>query len=190
MNRKGENALKYIVPIILIFLVLALLVPYLFSTTGIGKSVLKMLGLSEDIDLAQKNKEAQTSFKELIKNLRQCSQYKEDNCICNAPLTGFFSTHAIKASQEEVKIEIVKDRSEVTLAKEKIQHTACYVTNDGFFVEDFLEINFDEKGAYVPKESFFGNKIRILAIDNLYKKQGSLCFIVSDFKNKPKKCEK
>lgn len=190
MNRKGENLLKYIVPIILILVVIVLLIPFLLSTTGIGKSILKTLGLDDTTDLTKKNEEAQNSFKEFIKNLKQCSQYKEDNCFCNVPFTGFFNTHAIKVSQSDVKVEIVKDRSEVTLAKEDIQHTSCYVTKEGFFVEDFLEIGFDEKSAYIPTNGLINDKIRLLTTDNVYKKQGNLCFISSDFTEKPKKCEK
>ena len=72
MDKKGENLLHYVVPILLILLVLALIVPYFFSTTNLGKSVLKTLGLNDDSDLIQKNEEAQNSFKEFIKNLRQC----------------------------------------------------------------------------------------------------------------------
>ena len=190
MNKKSENLLKYIVPIILILVVIVLLIPFFLSTTGIGKSILKTLGLSDTADFTEKNEEAQNNFKEFIKNLKQCSQYKEDNCFCNAPLADFFSTHAIKASRSDVKIEIVKGGSEVTLAKEDIQYTSCYITKEGFFVEDFLEIDFDEKSAYIPTNGFINDKIRLLAADNVYKKQGNLCFISSDFIEKPKKCEK
>ena len=190
MDKKGENLLHYVVPILLILLVLALIVPYFFSTTNLGKSVLKTLGLNDDSDLIQKNEEAQNSFKEFIKNLRQCSQYKEDNCFCNAPLTGFSDIHAIKASQDGVKVEAIKDFSEITLAEEKIQHTSCYVTKEGFSVRDSLAVYFDEESAYVIVPGFIDDKARLLATNNIYKKQGNLCFIASDFAEKPKKCEK
>ncbi|MBI2106827.1 hypothetical protein HYT57_02475 [Candidatus Woesearchaeota archaeon] len=191
MNKKGENLLHYVVPIILILLVLVLIITFSFSTTNFGKSVLKMLGLSDDNSLAQKNEEAQNSFKEFTKNLKQCSQYKEDNCFCNAPLAGFSDIHAVKASQKGVKIETVKDSSEVTLAEESIQHTSCYVSNVGFSVKDSLVIYFDEESAYTLVNGFIeDNKVRLLATNNIYKKQGNLCFITSDFVEKPKKCEK
>ncbi len=195
MNKNGEtNIFSYIVPIILVLTVLLLI--YNFSTSAplnLGKSFLNALGLGEEVDFAKQNEVAKNGFNDFIKVLRQCSDYKDTECVCNAPLTSFFRTHLITITKNEIKVEIVKDKNKITMSKENVENGACYMAEDSVSAMN-LEIAFDNKGAYIPDTGplgtdFFGHT-RILTTDNIYKIKGNLCFITNDFKEKVKKCSK
>lgn len=194
MNKRGEtNAFSYIAPIILVLLVLLLV--YNFSTSAplnLGKSFLNALGLGEEVDFAKQNEAAKNGFNDFIKVLRQCSEYKDTDCVCNAPLTSFFRTHMITVNKTEIKVEIIKDKNKITLGKENLVTGACYVTEETIS-SGYLEIAFDD-GAYIVGTEPLGIDLlgftRILTTDNIYKTKGNLCFITDEFREKAKKCTK
>ena len=193
--KKGEtNVLSDLVPIILVLLVFLLILNFSTSTPlNLNKSFLSALGLGEEVDFTEKNEAAKNGFNEFINVLRQCSNYRDTECVCNVPLTGFFRTHLITATQDGIKVEIVKDKNKVTLAKENIGNSACYVVGDGNKVKSSIEIAFDEEGAYIPGFNVLGTTVLdkdILSSDNVYKTKDRLCFITDEFKEKVKKCEK
>src|SRR3989344_7004047 len=175
MDKGDVSGIKVFAVIILILLVLIPVIIFSTSTpTKLSKSILATLGLGEK-EATSDNDRAIAGFNDFKMKLIECSKYEQDNCLCDAPLNQLAPNNLLTVSRKDMKIEAVNDGNKVTLAKEDIENAACYFSNGKFSLLDFLEINFDEKGAYLDSSSFFEKNLR-LNTSNIYKRSGNLCF--------------
>ena len=185
---KGEiEGIKKLAVIIIVIAVLFIAIPLYASTpVKISKSALSFLGLGDE-ETKENNDKAISWFNQFKKDLVKCSEYQDDNCLCDVPMTEFSNEYLLSISKEDLKIEAVNDGNKITLVNGDIENAACYYYGGKFFLTDFLPINFDANGAYI-KEIGANKNIRLLSKDNLFKKTGNLCFIAEGEVNLPEKC--
>lgn len=184
MNKK---AISLVSSIFILIVVIILILGGGRLILNAGNSLLGIFNLVNvtEVDYSQLNKDAQSSFNNLVKDIEACKNSKDINCLCYTSLAGFDKVHKLEIGNSEIKLLNIKDNNVITMNKKAIQDFNCYYTENSVEVENPLTIEFDESQPALKKE-FMG--IGILAKNvNFYSnpaiyKSNKLCLASTDFK--------
>ena len=203
MNNNAQ--LKTIGKIILILVVLAILLAFIYSKYGsIGEALKKIFDLGEEEpDYHVLNEQAQKGFSVMLNDIDKCLKSKQAECGCYISFSSFSQTHAIKTDSKKIYLLNVKNENEITVADKELNNLNCLM-NDNFEAEDQEPIiRFDKestlkhwlsnKEAPYIKNSGFGANVKLIYKFNIYKKDGRICWLTDKVKeenvNNIQKCQ-
>ena len=130
------------------------------------------------IDYTAINENAVSTLDSLIRDINKCRASKDNNCACEASLSGFYETHKLETNGNEIKLVNIKEKNEITMRKEGLQGLNCYLDGKNIKKLDKLEILFDKDPAYIPISGLFSSNAQFDKSLKIYK-DNELCWITS-----------
>src|SRR3989344_4888962 len=193
MNKRGLFGILgnlILIGIILILLVLALS-PLLKKSSStpiriIDEWISKLFFGEEEKDLTTLNDKARDNFNLLIQDMKECLNKKQNNCWCSGyNSNGFndFSKHHRLDVLENNKLRLllVKDNNELTMADSNIVFPLCYATKTGIQNSKFIKIMFDQDSPYLKDDKDNEASFAKGALSVFYKDdKGNICWYTKD----------
>ena len=193
MNKRGLFGILgnlILIGIILILLVLALS-PLLKKSSStpiriIDEWISKLFGGEEEEDLTTLNDKARDNFNLLIQDMKECLNKKKNNCWCisynSKGFEDFSKYHRLDVIENnKLRLLLVKDNNELTMADSNIGFPSCYATKTGTQDSKFIKIMFDQDSPYLKDDKDNEASFSKGASSVLYKNDtGSICWYTKD----------